>query len=251
MTTAPLIFDIETGPLPIDMLKQIVRPFDRSSIKNPGVFDPNSVKYGRTTDPAKRAAKLKEVQEKHEKAVEDYESNLEAAEEKYWLEVQDKAALSAITGQVLAIGYGGNGETVDHGMSEEELLSRFWAKFKKCRETRRKMIGFNIKKFDVPFIVQRSFILAVDVPESYMDGRYLSATFVDLNDAWMCGNYGYSGNLDEIARACGVGRKTEGVSGAHFAELYSNEATRPQAIDYALNDVVITRAVANRISVCS
>ncbi len=251
MTTAPLIFDIETGPLPIDMLKQIVRPFDRSSLKHPGEWNPNSVKYGNTKDEAKRAEKLEAARQKHAEAVESYQSDLAAAEEKYWNEVQDKAALAAITGQVLAIGYGGNGETVDHGMSEEELLSRFWAKFKKCRETRRKMIGFNIKRFDVPFIVQRSFILAVDVPESYMDGRYLSATFVDLNDAWMCGNYGYSGNLDEIARACGVGRKTEGVSGAHFAELYMNDATRSQAIDYALNDVVITRAVANRISVCS
>ena len=253
-TTSPLFFDIETGPLPLDVIKQITRPF-KSKLKHPGEFDPQSVKYGVTKDEAKRAAKLQDCMDKHEAAIADYESKASKEEADYWQDILDRAALSALTGRVLAIGYGSDaGETVDHIDSEERkgdesaLLIGFWSKFVRCRDARRKMVGFNIKLFDVPFLVQRSVILGVDVPETIMDGRYLSSVFVDLNDLWMVGGRGFNGNLDEISRACGFGQKPDGVSGAHFFQTYANLSTRSQAIDYLVNDVALNRKFYSRVA---
>lgn len=253
--TAPLFFDIETGPLSLDAIKQVTRPF-KSKLKHPGEFDPASVKYGVTKDEAKRAAKLQECREKHEAAIAEYESKASKEESEYWQEIVDRAALSALTGQVLAIGYGNETNcTVDHILSEKRngdeaaILTTFWSKFVERQKSRQKMIGFNIKTFDVPFLAQRSFILGVDVPEGYMEGDWPSKTFVDINTRWMAGSRGFNGTLDEIARACGVGQKPDGVSGALFYELYGNPETRSQALDYAINDVVLTRAIAMRIGI--
>lgn len=255
MSTSPLFFDIETGPLSLDVIKQVTRPF-KSKLKHPGEFDPASVKYGVTKDEAKRAAKLQDCIEKHEAAVADYEAKAAKEEADYWQEVVDRAALSALTGRVLAIGYGNETQcTVDHIDSEKRagdeaaILAHFWSKFVERQKSRQKMIGFNIKTFDVPFIAQRSFILGVDVPEGYMEGDWPSKTFVDLNTRWMAGSRGFNGNLDEISRACGVGQKPEGVSGALFYELYGKPETRSIALDYAINDVVLTRAIAMRIGI--
>ena len=46
-----VIFDIETGPLPIERIKEILPPFDPESLGNPpGEFDPKSVKTGNLKD---------------------------------------------------------------------------------------------------------------------------------------------------------------------------------------------------------
>lgn len=251
MSTSPLFFDIETGPLSLDVIKQVTRPF-KSKLKHPGEFDPQSVKYGNTKDEGLRAKKLEECMKKHADEVANFESKLAKEEQDYWDGIVESAALSALTGCVLAIGYGSDaGETVDHIQAadgnEASLLDRFWTKFVKCKNQRRKIVGFNIKQFDVPFLVQRSCMLRVDLPEGVMEGRYLSNTFVDLNDLWMAGSRGTNGNLDEISRACNVGQKPDGVSGALFYELYSDESTRQKALDYAINDVVITRGIAIRL----
>lgn len=255
MSTSPLFFDIETGPLSLDVIKQVTKPF-KSKLKHPGEFDPQSVKYGNTKDEGLRAKKLEECMKKHADEVANFESKLAKEEQDYWDGIVESAALSALTGCVLAIGYGSDaGNVVDHLDSEKRsgdeagILTDFWAKFSKCHSQRMKMIGFNIKTFDVPFIAQRSFILGVDVPEGYMEGDWPSKTFVDLNTRWMAGSRGFNGNLDEIARACGVGQKPEGVSGALFYELYGNPETRSIALDYAINDVVLTRAIAMRIGI--
>lgn len=254
-TTSPLFFDIETGPLSLDVIKKITRPF-KSKLKHPGEFDPQSVKYGNTKDEGLRAKKLEECMKKHADEVANFESKLAKEEQDYWDGIVESAALSSLTGRVLAIGYGNETHFyIDYIDSEKRkgdeagILATFWSKFVERQKSRQKMIGFNIKTFDVPFIAQRSFILGVDVPETYMEGDWPSKTFVDLNTRWMAGSRGFNGNLDEISRACGVGQKPEGVSGALFYELYGNPETRSIALDYAINDVVLNRAIAMRIGI--
>ncbi len=49
-------FDIETGPLPREVLDSLIDPFP--PFEPPGPFDPAMVKYGNTKDEAKKAEKL-------------------------------------------------------------------------------------------------------------------------------------------------------------------------------------------------
>jgi 3'-5' exonuclease len=254
-----VIFDIETGPLPIDELKKILPGFDRTSVKRPGEFDPSTVKCGNIGGPTsdKGLAKIAEARAENAKAIADYESNLQRAESNYWLEIYSRAALSATTGQVLAIGYKTDEKSVINcigglegdvpQITEAVLLQKFWERYEKLRRDDRKMIGFNSREFDLPFIAQRSVILGISIPKTLIqNGRYIDGTFVDLRDRWGFGGKS-SGSLDLICKSCGLGGKPDGVNGAHFSELFCESATRREAIDYLLNDLEITFELAERI----
>lgn len=247
-----IVFDIETGPLPLEQLQTICAPFDPSSLGNhPGQFDPASVKLGLMKDQAKIQAKIEECRVKHEAAVAEYERKLATGEQDYWDNVQATAALCALRGEVLAIGYLGKQQCIDCQASkrtEADLLVQFWSQVSKCKQHNRPLVGFNIREFDIPFLVRRSWINQVDVPEIFK-GRYLDSIFVDLRDIWLCGAYRSEGSLDSISRALGCGAKSEDCSGADFARLFRDESTRQQALDYLANDLAMTAALAERLGV--
>lgn len=246
-----IVFDIETGPLPDEKLRTIFDEFDRSSVQHPGEFDPASVKVGNLGE-AKAAEKINAAKIAHEEAVANYGRNVAAAESNYWQEIRSRAALSAITGRVLLIGYKSDKQEGLHHItdtrSEEHLLSAFWAQYEKCRKSDRQMVGFNSKDFDIPFIAQSSIILGVPVPKTLLQNdRYLDKTFVDLRDKFGFGQWQPKGSLDFICRGCGIPGKPEGVTGAMFAELFGNAETQPQALEYALNDIRMTYALAEKL----
>ena len=260
MTSTPIIFDIETGPLPLEQIKRILPPFDRTTLgAEPKPFDPSAVKLGNTKDEKLIADKIAAAKAKHESDSVSWWQSAEKAEPDYWAAIEERAALSSITGQVLAIGYSGQAQqihTVGDGVQESALLAHFWGIYKKARAAHRKLIGFNSKGFDIPFLVQRSYILGVDVPAMILTPTgYLEATFVDLADIWKAGNRGWGekgfGSLDTIAKALGVGSKLPGVTGADFARLFNSTdpAERQLALDYLSADLAITRAVAERFGV--
>lgn len=249
-----VVIDIETGSLPLEQIQSILPPFDPSSIgKHPGEFDPSTVKYGQTKDEAKRAAKLEECHQKHLQEIAAYERKQETGEADHWNTVLDRAALSAITGQTLAIGVLGKQVAIlsQDDRSEAEMLTAFWRTFSDFRKSgERKMVGFNVRGFDVPFLYQRSIILEVDVPDGVFEkDRYLGPGFIDLRDRWLGCSGGQAGTLSDICCACGIGGKPDGVSGKDFHRLFWNVATRPQAIDYLINDLQITRSLAMRLGI--
>lgn len=242
-----IVFDIETGPLPEEQLKRIHPPFDRSSFQHPGEFDPSTVKCGNIGGPEseKGKAKIAEARAKHAEECESFASRLAKAESDYWQGITDSAALSSLTGQVLAIAYYGRQIAIhtQRATNEEEMLATFWRNYSNCRESNRKMVGFNIAEFDLPFIAQRSIILGIDIPSTFMNGRYLDSTFVDLRQLWKFGSYSNNrGTLDELCRAMELPGKLDGVTGKDFAKLFANDPEK--AIEYAKNDVVITANLA-------
>ena len=162
-----LVFDIETGPRPLDELREL---FTFTPPDPPGEFNPSSVKYGNTKDESKRAAKLEEARAAHNLAVANYESDSAAARDKAWAEFVNRAALSPVTGQVLAIGVGRDGKRGYYGSpshaTEADALAAFWRKYLQCRKDQTKMVGANIVGFDVPFMIRTSWMIGVDVPRT-------------------------------------------------------------------------------------
>ena len=255
-----LVFDIETGPLPLEAIQSTLGPFDASSTgKHPGEFHHNAVKLGRMVDEAKIAAKIEDARKAHESAIVAYEEKQLTAESDYWAGIQDKAALSAITGQVVAIGYLGKHEILHlatDGVSERALLVQFWKSYRDMRKQNRSMVGFNIKGFDLPFLAQRSWILEFPVPTSILTPTgYLDSSSVDLLDRWKVGYRGSmavgNAKLATVARALGLGDKPDDCTGAEFAKkLWSESPEDRQAAEkYLSNDLAITAAVANRLGV--
>jgi hypothetical protein len=205
-----IIFDIETGPIDQPYLDLMMPEFEA-----PKNF----------TDPEKIA-----------KAIE--------AKKQDWYE---KAALSPLTGKVIAIGlefdvgFGIMSEPVHS--KESEILTEFW-KLVRDNHTSQ-FIGFNIASFDLPFLIRRSMKYGIRPPDVFNNNRYLSHQFVDLLQVWQCGDRSELVSLGKLAMFMGVGSK-EG-SGAEFAKLWKED--RPMAIEYLKQDIALTKAVAVKMGV--
>ena len=208
-----VIFDIETGPLPSHEL--VIPP-----------FDPKEVKLGNVKNPDLIAEKLQKAEETH---VADYIRN---------------AALDAISGQVLCIGY-----RIEHDQpavlcsdtdGEIAMLRQWWAALNDF-ERQPKLIGFNIKAFDLPFLIRRSWRHRLTVPYWLRQGRYWNDLIVDLREVWQLGDSRAHGSLATISRHLGLGEKAG--NGAMFSEMWNTD--RQAAVNYCLRDVQLTKQVAD------
>lgn len=162
---------------------------------------------------------------------------------------KEQAALSAMTGRVAIIGAlnGVDGFTFGQAKTisdEPDLLRWFWTHYGQGH-----VAGWNIKGFDLPFLIQRSWIQGIRVPDGVFHGRYFSSEFcTDLMERWTCfQNGGKAGaSLDAVSRACGFGGKQS--TGADFARIWAESLVYPDlAIEYCKHDCELTLAIAKRM----
>ncbi len=239
-----IVFDIETGPLPEDVVLANASPFE--PLPHPGQFDPDSVKLGNIKDQAKIDAKIAEKRAEHEKAVADHEAKNTAEHSAWKKSAISRAALSAFTGQVLAIGFQNGSHSKIRVEPEPDMLGEFWLVYRRARESRTNLVGHNILGFDLPFLIRRSWLLGVDVPDQVFDGRYFDRIFVDTMKYWQLGTWGGEvAKLDAIDKYFGGDGKNG--DGSMFAELLKSDRTK--AIEYLSNDLKITARVATRMGI--
>jgi len=242
-------FDIETGPLPSDVLAKLIDPYP--TFQPPGPFDPASVKYGNTKDEAKRAEKLEQAKANHAEDCLRSGEKYQADKAKYEADVIDKAALDARYGRVLAIGFEtDDGFWVESGgeeNDERQILAMFWGAFEIALVTKGKLVGHNIFGFDLPFLVQRSWINGIAPSSGLLDkGRWWSDVLIDTMTRWQAGNTrSQFCSLDSLARVLRCGQKNG--DGKFFHQLWAND--RSQAIEYLRNDLAMTYRVAQKLGV--
>lgn len=208
-----IIFDIETGAL----------PFGELAIP---AFNPADVKLGNTKDPDKIAERIRQAEENH---VTDYIKN---------------AALDALSGQVLCIGYRLERDEpaiLSSDADGEAAMLRQWWELLNTWERQPRLIGFNVKSFDLPFLIKRSWKHRITPPYWIRNGRYWNDLIVDLREVWQLGDNRAHGSLGAISRHLGLGEKSG--NGADFANLW--KTNRQAAIDYCLQDVKLTQQVAD------
>lgn len=251
-----LIFDIETGPQPWESIEKQVKPF--IAPPHPGEFDPSTVKVGNLTE-ANATKKIETKRAEHLAAVAEYNVSVEAARVNWQMKLTEDAPLDPAIGRVHAIGYRDARGSVfinrDCDGGEAAIIRKFWQTFLGVVGAGNVMIGHFIGGFDIPFLIRRSWILSVDVPGLARSGRYLSSSFVDTREMWLCGERNSPGggsSLDAVARAFGVGSKDgQEVNGATFWKYWQsgNETMQAQALDYLANDLAINAGVAERMGV--
>ena len=206
MTENTIILDIETIAYPREKLEAMMPAFGA---------------VGNTKDPAKVAAQVEE-----QKAA--------------WIE---KAALSATTASVAIIGMLSASSTIimradDH--EERTMLSQFWAHI---HSTGALIVGHNLRSFDLPFLIRRSFIKGVIVPLGVLHKGRLDERFIDTMEVWAAGEWGAKISLNNLAKALGVGEKSG--SGADFGTLWASD--KSAAIEYCKHDLELTRKCAERM----
>lgn len=253
-----LVFDIETGPLDWPTIEKLVPSF--IAPPHPGDFDPSSVKVGNLTE-ANATKKIEGKRAEHMAEVAAYEVTTAAARVNWEQKIVEGAALYASIGQVLAIGYrdarGNVGiDRCDQGPhNERRLIETFWRTYVAVVTAGNVMIGHYIGGFDVPFLIRRSYILGIDVPGLARDGKWLSRSFVDTRELWLCGERNSPGggsSLDAVARAMGVGSKDgQECNGATFWKFWQsgNDELQKAALEYLANDLAINAGIAERMGI--
>jgi hypothetical protein len=208
----------------------------------PTPFDPASVKLGNLKDEVKIAEKIEAARVQHEE-------NQRQRRARYEQDFLDEAALDAETGQILAIGYHAEngGQTNEFVAIEPEkyLLEQFWESYAWAKAVGLPMVGFNIFKFDLPYIIRRSWKHGLPVPKVLEKGRYWDSIFVDLMAVWGCGNQQKYIGLDDVCTFFGLPGKNG--DGAQFAKLLATDRAAAEA--YLLNDIQQTLQVAIRMGV--
>ena len=203
--TAPVFFDIETMPLAKEELAADMPYFEA----------PNTWKD---------------------------EAKIEAYIEKKRDEYITKAALSPLTGRVLAIGVKTDGErgVFDYG-DEKHTLKEFWKYFRHNNVAI--WVGHNSNTFDWPYLIKRSWKYNLTIPTGIKDGRWYRKNIQDTMELFTGGAYGERISRDRLGKFFGVGGKNG--EGKHFAEMYF--ADKAKAIDYLYNDLDLTQAVWERM----
>lgn len=168
-------------------------------------------------------------------AIEKYKA--EAREEWY-----EKAGLQALTGQIVLAGTLTEHVQQYYG-DEKTIIESVWETVKRGG----RIIGFNIRGFDLAYLCQRSWCLGIPVPTTLREGRWWATSIIDLLEVWCC--YDMSRmkgqNLDAVCRACGLGGKL--ADGKDFAKMW---AKRPdEAMAYNAHELELQWQLAVRLGV--
>ncbi len=119
---------------------------------------------------------------------------------------------------------------------EEQMLKYFW----KYAAQAEKVISFNGRSFDLPFIMIRSAMYKIKPTRNFLKNRYDSSHHVDLLDQFTFYGLTKKFNLDFYCHAMGIeSPKSKGITGMDVKELYRAGRMKDIAI-YCHADVKAT-----------
>ena len=160
-----------------------------------------------------------------------------------------KAALDALTGRIICIGFiiidDFRAQSAVSIVSDDEtkLLSGFWSMLR--RENIKSFVAHNGLSFDLPYIWKRSVINRVK-PSLDLDLRRYRSDFVyDTMCVW--GNWELRGNASLNALAGGLGLGTKSGSGGQVLQLW-REARYKDIAEYCLQDCWLTYQCYGRMN---
>ena len=166
------------------------------------------------------------------------------------------APLNAETGRTVAIGYSyPAGDdivgVIEGSMTEEDVLCDFWDRVITHRSHGDNFVGFNIFGFDLKFIVRRCWYLNLGRSVIGSMYRFMPDKYGKWNDMFidLAAVYGMKSqdriSLNLLCECLGLEGKNG--CGKEFAGLW--ETDRQQASEYLINDLRMTREVAERMGV--
>lgn len=121
-------------------------------------------------------------------------------------------------------------------MQEEEMLRYFWKYAAKAE----KIVSFNGRSFDLPFVMIRSAINKIKPTKNFLKNRYDATHHVDLLEQFTFYGLTKKFNLDFYCHAFGIeSPKSKGVTGMEVKELYHAGRMKEIAI-YCGKDVSAT-----------
>ncbi|MCX7876598.1 MAG: ribonuclease H-like domain-containing protein [Melioribacteraceae bacterium] len=110
-----------------------------------------------------------------------------------------------------------DGNITYKSMTEVEMLKSFWMYAEKTK----KLISFNGRSFDLPFLMIRSAINKIKPTKNYLKNRFDSTNHVDLLEQLTFYGLTKKFNLDFYCNAFGIeSPKSKGITGMEVKEMY-------------------------------
>ena len=206
-------------------------------------------------DPAKIEAKIEAARLKFTTDKAAVAENIETARTEAWQTFRDRAALSPLTGRVLAVGWW-NSDTPDsyadyileekESVFEQEVIEHFLSLADAVLSDGGSLVGHNIVGFDLPFLLRRGLKFGIRPPKSITNAlaHYRPTNLIDTMREWQFGNRteGFV-KLDHLAAFFGTRRKTgDGVD--FHKKFLGTPDEREEALAYLENDVEMTAQIA-------
>ncbi len=121
-------------------------------------------------------------------------------------------------------------------IAEEEMLKYFWKYAAKAE----KLVSFNGRNFDLPFLMIRSAFNKIKPSKNFLRNRYDSSQHIDLLEQFTFYGLTKKFNLDFYCNAFGiVSPKSKGITGMDVKELYKAGRIKDIAV-YCGEDVRAT-----------
>ena len=225
MTIPRMVFDIETGPISMSKVKSIVKYNDNQMPKLPSNW--------------KEETKRKKLLE--------WEESKTKREEDFYYVKRSSGSLNPLVGRIIAIGVGlkdqeGNLEFKILSGDEKDILSQWWSSGRYTKGRGGEIFGYNIEKFDLPYISSRTLIHRIKTPFPILNdyGKW-DKSFVDLAKKWMSYQYTRPGDVwtmpkyEELCAAFNIKAKTQGFRGDAFHTVWDRE--RSKAEKYVIEEV--------------
>ena len=122
------------------------------------------------------------------------------------------------------------------GLNETEILESFW----RIVEVTDRVVTFNGRTFDVPFLMLRSALLKIKPSRNLLTSRYDKSFHIDLLDQFTFHGLTRKFNLDFYCNAFGIeSPKSKGISGMDVKTLYDAGKVKEIAV-YCGNDIFAT-----------
>ncbi|MFA5745961.1 MAG: ribonuclease H-like domain-containing protein [archaeon] len=161
-------------------------------------------------------------------------------------EEERKKLLNPIDSKIIAIGLKStkdNKLVILQSDNEKEMLTEFWKiydNFRANSSLTNKIVGFNIKQFDISFLVTRSFVNGVTVVP------FVLKEIIDIRDLLTCFKRGPTrGTLKEFGEIIGV-VLVEDMDGSKVAETYWS-GNIDLIKTYLAKDIELTEKIHNKV----
>ena len=156
-------------------------------------------------------------------------------------ELKDVGALSPITGRI--IGAGWLSDATSHvfvDKDEKKILEHFWQSIEVAAKSSNgfiRLIGFNVKKFDMHFLLVRSLHHNVRV------AHFNSKLVIDIRDYLsFFQTHMKKGTLDDYAKLIGLSGRYKGYKSEDIAQLWREEKL-DELREFLLHDLKITQGL--------
>jgi len=172
---------------------------------------------------------------------------------------REKAALQAEFGKIVCISFGKVkfGETgeaiaqiVSYTGTEEEILTQSLKLIGGLAKNGVKLVGHNIKRFDIPFICKRAFISGFELPPvlQIWDRKPWEIPVVDTSELWSFGAWqeGFT-SLDLLTAVLGLPSPKENLKGSEVHSTYYSGNIN-EIKEYCQLDVISLIRVIIRLS---